>query len=283
MVSFLESFSSGAAAEGPLGEQRKVDLSGNVFSFSMPEDFSKDFLLEPMRESVDVTQAGGECTLIQRWWDLKDSGWFDSGWFGKDLGSVMLMIRLQAVPENRSQLLHSREFRIDDRWDFMLAIYENFETQYAEVNRAASGMDGGIIYSLASLATQSSDGLRSDFRDHLAHGQKWTSYFIGSIGSPSNAATLVYAMPVTRDSYLEATFIVSPNDGVAPLFFMDWATETTIQPIIDSFQIDYATENPMRSVTGGTWLEQTVIDVVRSNEERITEVFFRDLPEYQAE
>lgn len=104
MPSFLSNlFNKKGSIDAPPCETRRVNLSGNYFSFAMPEDFSKEMPAENLVESLDITDltkfGNPEYgNLIRRWWDIKEPGFF-----GKNLGSVMMDISVQRVPENKKR------------------------------------------------------------------------------------------------------------------------------------------------------------------------------------
>jgi hypothetical protein len=81
MLSLLTGmFSKSAQAEKNMLHSRQIDISGNVFHFAMPEDFSNEMPAGDMVEVLDISdlsrfddpQYGN---LIRRWWDIKEPGW----------------------------------------------------------------------------------------------------------------------------------------------------------------------------------------------------------------
>ena len=58
---------------------RQVDLSGNIFHFSMPENFSEDMPAANMVEKLDIEDLKKfdnpeYGNIIRRWWDIKRPG-----------------------------------------------------------------------------------------------------------------------------------------------------------------------------------------------------------------
>src|SRR5687768_5383029 len=103
---------------------RQVDLSGNVFHFSMPENFSKDMPAANMVEKLDIQDLQKfdnpeYGNIIRRWWDIKNPGFF-----GKGLGTVMMDISVQKPPENKKKLISDKPFDITNRLDFMMMVNE---------------------------------------------------------------------------------------------------------------------------------------------------------------
>ena len=61
---------------------RQVDLSGNIFHFAMPENFSKDMPAENMVEKLDIQDLEKFTdpeygNIIRRWWDIKKPGFLE--------------------------------------------------------------------------------------------------------------------------------------------------------------------------------------------------------------
>ncbi len=80
-------------------QPRQINLSGNIVLFSMPENFSRDMPAEDMKETINlddqsVYQDHEKFTLIRRWWDFKDKGFF-----GKEYGTLMMSIYLKQASE----------------------------------------------------------------------------------------------------------------------------------------------------------------------------------------
>src|SRR5690606_36028018 len=76
MLSVLtQLFSSPAQANGENKlHPRQINLSGNIFHFSMPEDFSRDMPAANMVEVLEITDLKKfdnpeYGNLIRRWWD----------------------------------------------------------------------------------------------------------------------------------------------------------------------------------------------------------------------
>lgn len=91
VLSQLFSPSTQAAEKNKL-HFRQINLSGNIFHFALPEDFSRDMPAADMVETLDIGDSKKfdnpeYGNLIRRWWDIKEPGWF-----GKKLGTVMMDI-----------------------------------------------------------------------------------------------------------------------------------------------------------------------------------------------
>lgn len=254
---------------------RQVNLSGNVFHFSMPEDFSKDMPAYDMVENLDISDSsifdnpeyGG---LIRRWWDIKEPGWF-----GKALGTVMMNISIERVAENQQLLIHSRPYNIRDRMDFMLMLDDRYHQMYdaynAEVKPDALHYDGYH----SDFATVSRREILATYRELIANHQKWINY---SIAAPYGQLIINSAIPVTDATYLEVSFTYSANDGIAIRQLGDQAFPK-MALIEESFRIDYAPGNPFAEIVGEDWMKQTNTDVLNQHYDEVLKLFYGPDPE----
>src|SRR5690606_17892925 len=108
-------FSSSPQAEEKKLRHHQINLSGNIFYFSMSEDFNRYMTAADIVEYLDISDITKfdnpeYGNLIRRWWDIKKPGWF-----GKQLGTVMMDISVQKVVSNKRNFLHSRPYDIKDR------------------------------------------------------------------------------------------------------------------------------------------------------------------------
>lgn len=117
---FGKVFGKGSASSPPpLGVMRTINFDGTKLTFSMPENFSKEFPAEPIVEQVSLNDIGQSRLLAQRWWDVKEPGWF-----GRNLGLVMMRMSVIPVPQNSRQLLHQGQYDLSKRVDLILALDE---------------------------------------------------------------------------------------------------------------------------------------------------------------
>ena len=258
MLSILTGMFSGSTqAEKNKLYPRQINLSGNVFHFAMPEDFSKDMPAGDMVEVLDISdlsrfddpQYGN---LIRRWWDIKESGWF-----GKNLGTVMMDISVQKVVPNQRKLIHDRSYDIKDRMDFMLMLDDSFHQRYDQLNRESSSPDRAVAYH-SSFVTMVGDKIETNYREFIFNQQKWVE---NGIVGPRNDLIIILAIPIDERVYLEASFTYSKNDDAHLRDFRNagFAKMANIQKI---FLIDYVESNPFKKIVGGVWLEQTNDDVL---------------------
>ncbi|MFL0810997.1 MAG: hypothetical protein K6L76_11330 [Agarilytica sp.] len=242
----------------PLGAERHVNLSGNTFSFSMPENFSPDMPAEPLIEHFNIDQypESSNGLLIQRWWDIKEPGFF-----GKGLGTIMMSINAHQVPQNTRKRVHATPYNIENRLDLILLIDESIHARYAD----DKNRDAEFSYSLPSIAALAGSKLETEYRDRVYGKQKWTSY---SIAGPHSQLIVNNVLPINNSTFLEVSFTYSPNSGVAPRHFLDFAYQVT-HPIEESFLVEYKNGNPIQTVVEQTWINRSTDSVLRENQANI--------------
>lgn len=261
-------FSSSSQAEEKKLRHHQINLSGNIFHFSMPEDFSRDMPAADMVEFLDISDvtkfdSPEYGNLIRRWWDIKKTGWF-----GKQLGTVMMDISVQRVVPNRQHLIHDKPYAITDRLDFMLMLDDSFHQRYDGFNASSTG---NILNSFhSSFAIMIGDEVTALQRDEIFNQQKWISY---SIAAPRDELIVAYAVPLSEEVYLEAAFTYSHNDNVLPLEFRRVYAFAKTQQIVESFKVDYVEGNPVSELVNKSWLEQSNTDILRKNEGTLLKLF----------
>jgi hypothetical protein len=272
MPSFLSNIFNSASSLGtPVGAKRTVNLSGNYFSFSMPEDFSKDMPAEDLVESLAVTNLekfndSEYGNLIRRWWDIKKPGLF-----GKNIGIVMMDISVQRASDNKQLKIHDRAYNLSERLDLLLMIDDTLHQRYDELVAQTKGLDDGLSYYVGSFAQLLGKKIGTGFRDRIYNNQKWIGY---SVLAPSNQLITGLVTPLTNQLYLEVMFTFSPNKNVLPREFREYAYQK-IQIIEDSLRIDYAKENAiLTTMKSKEWLTVTNDQVLQSNQELLLVPFF---------
>lgn len=253
MISGLSQLLGLSANAAPAIHPRQIDLSGNIFHFSMPENFSKDMPAENMVEKLDIQDLQKfdnpeYGNLIRRWWDIKKPGFF-----GKEIGTVMMDISVQRVPENKQKLLHDKKFNVADRMDFITMIYDHLHQRYDQLNIEAKknyGEENAYHFGIGSLV---GDQLRSHYRDYTYNDQKWIGY---SVSAPLNQIIVGFVMPLTSDAYLELSFTYSPNQNISSHEFLQVADKTT-QPIEDSLRVNFILNSPIKNAVEKDWLNTT--------------------------
>lgn len=239
---------------------RQVNLSGNIFHFSMPENFSKDMPAENMIENLNIEdlkkfENPEYGNIIRRWWDIKKPGFF-----GKELGAVMMDISVQKVPENNAKLIHSRAYDITNRLDFLLAIDNSLRQRYKNFNQNKT--DDSYSVTFCSLY---GNKLESFYRDKIYNQQKWTGY---TVVAPLNQLIVGLVLPLTENTFLEVVFTYSPNQNIAPREFLNIAYQTT-HPIENSLKVAYLTGNEIQQLVEKAWIDETTDDVMSKNYDAI--------------
>jgi hypothetical protein len=244
---------------------RQVDLSGNILHFSMSENFSKDMPAANMVEKLDIEDLKKfdnpeYGNIIRRWWDIKKPGFFS-----KELGTVMMDISVQQVPDNKQKLIHANTYNIADRLDFLLILDENLRHRYKKIkSEIESNGDDTYVYSIDFCSLYGKE-LESFYRDKTYNHQKWAAY---TVTAPLNQLIVGQALPLTKYSYLEVVFTYSPNQNIAPREFLDIAYITT-QPIEKSLQVVYKTTNEIKKLVEQEWISQTNDDVLAEHYDEI--------------
>jgi len=249
---------------------RQVDLSGNIFSFSMPENFSKDMPAEDMVEKLDISDIKKfdnpeYGNIIRRWWDIKSPGFF-----GKELGTVMMDISVQKVPENKQKLIHGKSYDIMDRLDFLLMIDDSLHQRYDKMNMSHRESGGDANDYNVDFCYLLGEKLKSHYRDYQYNGQKWIGY---TITAPSAQLIVGLVMPINVNSYLELVFAFSPNQNVIPNEFLDAAHKTT-QQIESSLYVNFSETNNVKAVVEGIWLNETNNMVMDKHRDKILVPYF---------
>jgi len=279
LASIMKVFAMDRGPDIRMDPPRSVDLSGNTLTFAIPGNVSRDMPADDMVTHVNIhsDDFGKETTgknLIRRWWDIKEPGFF-----GKELGTVMLNIRISPVPENRNKKFHSKPFDLEDRFDFIAMIEEHLFWHHQEINKGMEPDEYGLpLYTYPGF-TKLGEKVMIPFSDQSFNGQYWMRY---SSGGPQSMLTTHYATPVSDYAFIEVSFTYSPNDRVqSGHYFLDVARRTT-QPIEQSLSIDYAPNNPYQALAEEKWHNEGVEDVLKRHQHLLVPLFDtdgqRDLP-----
>lgn len=270
MMSGLSQLLGLTANAAPTIYPRQVDLSGNIFHFAMPENFSKDMPAANMVEKLDIEDlekfdAPEYENIIRRWWDIKKPGFFS-----RELGTVMMDISVQRVPDNRQKLIHANPYDIADRLDFLLALDDNLRHRYKKIrSEIVSNGDRTYAYSIDFCSLYGTE-LESFYRDKIYNQQKWTGY---TVTAPLNQLIVGQALPLTKNIYMEVVFTYSPNQNILPRDFLDIAYKTT-QPIENSLQMDYKITNEIKKLVEQKWISQTNDELLSEHHDEILTPLF---------
>lgn len=238
----------------PLGTARIINFDGSKLTFSMPENFSKEFPAEPIVEQVSLDDPRQSRLLAQRWWDIKEPGWF-----GRKLGLVMMRINVIPVAQNSRQLLHRDNYDLSKRMDLILALDEQ---------RRGSA---SASFDYSDVAILLGEDLSPSYRDAVFNGQKWTVY---AMDGDNNLHVDSFNIPINHDYYLEVAFEYAPNNSVAPRQLIFKGREDITQVITKTLHIDYKTS--MQSVVEQDWIEQSTKDVMDAHENLLIPALFGD-------
>ncbi|GAB3099580.1 hypothetical protein G8770_03420 [Aestuariicella hydrocarbonica] len=280
MLSILSSLLPfSASAKESVVSQRRVNIGGYPFSFDLPEGFSKDLPAENLVEQLEINQVDlfDDLTaghLLRRWWDIKEPGWF-----GAELGTVMLEMSVQRIHPNSLKRIHSQPYDVTDRLDFMFAIEELLLRRYKAHNEEVRHRDGSwnfeLAYNVAGIATMLGGRVDARYWNHISESQNWLRY---SISAPFDAIVTSYALPVNRNFMIELAFTYSVNHDIAlkggKRDFLRVSEEQITDPIINSLYLQYPGDSPIKSAVEGEWVTETTDEVVRRNWQRLVKPLF---------
>ena len=207
----------------PVFHQRQINLSGNRVTFSMPENFSRDFPAEDMIEFVDLDNAVGisdypGVLLLQRFWDFKTDEFFK-----KDMGMLIMTLSVKQVPDGcQKNLAHPLEF-VEVLQDALRGYYE-------EHNKTAS----------EEFRYYYSDSYHL-FHERIINQHRWMRY--GAVRDDDKKISACYAIPVTQSCYFVAEFISQSGNAIHINSFIDNYTSVLYKKIMNTFDISHATGN----------------------------------------
>lgn len=272
MLSIITSIFSSSAQAGKKDQiyPRQINLSGNIFHFSMPEDFSKDMPAADMIERLDINdlkkfdnpQYGN---LIRRWWDIKEPGWF-----GKKLGSVMMDISVQRVAENKAKLFHSKPYSIENRMDFMLMLDDVFHQRYDELNKTLEAEPGRTKAYHSGLFSMSGRKILSLQNEYVSNNQKWLKQ---SIAGPKSTIIVNYATLINSSVFIMVSFAYSPNNNISSRQLLEVADQK-MKIVEQSFEIQYVKNNETGKIVGGDWLTLTNDEVMDTNRDAVQKLLY---------
>ncbi len=231
MLAFLSkafAFSSTPNEPVPL-KPRQINLSGEIFSFSMPENFSTDMPAKDMIESVDLTdkrifEKYQEFTLIRRWWDFKDKGFF-----AKDYGSVMMSMYIKQVPENS-------EYDILDPLGFIGTIIRDFNDISQNDTRKNDSEKPLTLY----------PDFYEAYKIETINSLHWFNYPVEE--KVTNEFIINYAIPITPQHYFVVSFSLSPSYNVSTRQFIEEYGRPHINAIINTFTIQFSPKSKLPSI-----------------------------------
>ena len=265
-------FGNSAQSAAPLKTfPRQVNLSGNIFHFSMPENFSKDMPAADMVETLDINDLTKfdnpeYGNIIRRWWDIKKPGFF-----GKQLGTVMINISVQRVPENNQKIYKSEAFDITNKLDYLFMLYEKQHQRYESLNQEMGLSTDGMppyYYSFSSLINGE---FSPSFYDFTVNQQRWIGH---GLTGPANQLIHNVTTPLSKHTYLEVLYIYSPNDDIPGREFSNLAREQVIDPVKNSLYIRYKDQNPIATLVNSEWLKTTNKEILDAEKDKLLPALF---------
>ena len=206
--------------------------------FSIPENFSRDMPAESMIESVNLNderiyQDYQKFTLIRRWWDFREGGLL-----GKDLGSLMMSVYIKKTPD-------SLEINTTNPLDF--------------INIIINGIERDRIDNPNPLLAFTSYNFLPMYGENWFNQQRWITY--NEEQSEGGLYSFLFTIPVSTRNYVVAEFNSAPNNGIDIGDFVDNITGPFINKIMQSFQIEYQPDNPVKQAvlkSNGPTLQQLI-------------------------
>lgn len=227
----------------PLGHRRLVNIDGNIFSFRMPENFSRDLPAYDLVDQID-TQALGATSpnvhLGRRWWDLRADGVF-----GRELGTLMLNMEVKILPLDDELNVHDQPLDVRSRFHFLTLLHQQLGEQY----QPTSEVDAEHGYFLPLLALRSGDEWLTTYYDDILHNQVWTCF---GIAQGDNTLIEGYALPVHERAYLFISFTHAANDTIAALALQQYSVPLA-RLISDTFRVEYTASNVIAREVEQAW------------------------------
>lgn len=246
--------------EVPLGAERVIDLSGNIFQFALPENFSRDMPAPDLVEKVDLSQISDDDTglLLERWWDIKEPKVF-----GRSLGTVMLTINIKQVVNNSFNILHDNDYDLRRDFDLIFANYERMIGEYPD-----SSEDKFVP---GSIATMTGAKLHNGYQSFEINGQRWLRH--GLTRGSDGHLKLGYIIPITTKYYLDVVFYNANNDDVSP-WDMDVPAKALADRILKTMYIQYVESNEMREKVEREWIGTSMDEMLEKHYETIVPALF---------
>jgi len=275
LASILKAFAMDSGPDVRLDSPRSVDLSGNILTFAMPGNFSRDMPADDLITQVDIqsdnfVKRKGNKTLIRRWWDVKAPGLF-----GKELGVVMMSISIEPLPTSHRQLIDLEDLDSRNRFDFIMLLSEHLHQKYKGINNEVEGDTPGEPAYFYSSFAKIGETIEAYFWDDIFNGQLWTRY---GAGGPHDQLSNHYVIPVSDRAFIEVAFTFSPNQGIeSPRQFLEAGRRMT-DPILRSLEIEYTPNNPYRVLVEEEWQREGVQDVMQRHQQQLAPLFDSDGP-----
>jgi len=211
---------------------QQINLSGEIVSFSIPENFSTDMPAKDMIKSVNlwdksVFEDYRKFTLIRRWWDFKDKGYF--GFFAKGYGSVMMAIYIKQAPENS-------EYDILNPLEFVGTIIRNFNEISKNDDRQNDSEDPLTLY----------PNFYEAYTIKTINSLHWFRYPVEE--KVTNTFITNYAIPITPQHYIVVEFSMSANNNVSTRQFIEEHGRPHMDAIMNTFAIQFSAGSQLPSI-----------------------------------
>ncbi len=235
MLSLSQLFNISRADEEVPFMPRKIDLSGNIIYFAMPENFSKDFPAEPLVEKLDLENPelfinGKSVELLRRWWDFKTDSFFS-----RDAGTMMMTMHVYRAPETVPGIIDIKSFldilliKIKERYDEENIGRKNEEIKYfPEYYRS--------------------------FYTEENNGQTWIRG--GASTEDESQVEFHRWRPINSKYYIGVEFHFAPMSNLSMREFIDGYAREVLDKIMDTFRIEYAKDNAIKDMRFDTKLLQ---------------------------
>lgn len=236
LLTLLKTILPVKADETPEFHRHQINLSGNILEFSIPENFSRDMPAHDMVENVNLAdpklfQDSEYKTLIRRWWDFKQPGFFSD-----NKGSLMMSL---TITKSKRDIL--------SQTNFVLEINEALNTLYAEQNNtAAANNQPELVVYLPIL-----DG----FENIEVNNQRWIR-----TGTAGQIRSHLNYIPILKDLYLIMDITYMPSNKYATnRDFLNQLVDFG-NTILNSTHITYQSSNPARvAVEGNDFIDMSTV------------------------
>ncbi len=232
MFAFLsKAFALSSAPNEPIKLQpRQINLSGDILSFSMPENFSTDMPAKDMVESVNLSDERifdkySEFTLIQRWWDFKERGFFAKGY-----GTVMMTMYIKQAPENS-------DYDILNPLGFIGTII----TKFNDISK-----NDGTEENSSEIPSNSYPKFYQAYKIKTINSLHWFRYSVES--NVTGRLDINHAIPITPQHYIVVEFAFAPNSNVSTRQFIEEHGRPHMDAILDTLTIQFSPKSKLPSI-----------------------------------
>lgn len=226
MLSISQMFGMTTTKEETSYQARQANLSGNYVSFSMPENFSKDFPAEDMIERLNLNDGSffennKPVTIIRRWWDFEDSGLFS-----RSVGTMMMSIHVYKIQDESKDISHPQKL-IDN-------IFLDMQLRDKQENSGRAFEDRVLFPSYYQ-----------SFVEKRFNNQRWLR--AGSANENESIMTFHYWIPLTEKHYITVEFNFAPDSRIAMRKFIDTYCRDMVEKIMASFDVIYSHETNFKA------------------------------------